>query len=122
MNTDDICCYTFANRKECSLSFPRRVFVPWLAGTYICDYLQPSETLEVRTSDLMCKIFSYVVSCNEKEKKKMLRLLNESLDMHIACAWSGQSCIMNFLTTSLMCAKCYNRVHLLIMHIWHNTF
>ncbi|KAM3736473.1 hypothetical protein ACB098_10G166600 [Castanea mollissima] len=34
-------------RKECSLSFPRRVFVPWLAGTYICDYLQPSETLEV---------------------------------------------------------------------------
>lgn len=34
-------------RKTCSLSFPRRVFVPWLAGTYICDYLQPSETLEV---------------------------------------------------------------------------
>nr|POE69547.1 protein odr-4 like [Quercus suber] len=37
----------FNNQKECSLSFPRRVFVPWLAGTYICDYLQPSETLEV---------------------------------------------------------------------------
>ncbi|XP_059631224.1 uncharacterized protein LOC132274079 isoform X5 [Cornus florida] len=34
-------------RENCSLSFPRRVFVPWLAGTYICDYLQPSETLEV---------------------------------------------------------------------------
>ncbi|KAF5455927.1 hypothetical protein F2P56_025455 [Juglans regia] len=34
-------------RKECRLSFPRRVFVPWLGGTYICDYLQPSETLEV---------------------------------------------------------------------------
>ncbi|XP_062165360.1 uncharacterized protein LOC133871913 isoform X2 [Alnus glutinosa] len=34
-------------RKECSLSFPRRVFLPWLAGTYICDYLQSSETLEV---------------------------------------------------------------------------
>ncbi|CAL5385672.1 unnamed protein product [Camellia sinensis] len=34
-------------RKQCSLSFPRRVFVPWLAGTYICDYLQPSETIEV---------------------------------------------------------------------------
>ncbi|XP_041017265.1 protein odr-4 homolog isoform X2 [Juglans microcarpa x Juglans regia] len=34
-------------RKECSLPFPRRVFVPWLGGTYICDYLQPSETLEV---------------------------------------------------------------------------
>ncbi|KAB2030394.1 hypothetical protein ES319_D05G228700v1 [Gossypium barbadense] len=33
-------------RKNCNLSLPRRVFVPWLAGTYICDYLQPSETLE----------------------------------------------------------------------------
>ncbi|XP_058785292.1 uncharacterized protein LOC131660150 isoform X1 [Vicia villosa] len=34
-------------RKECSLPFPRRVFAPWLAGTYVCDYLQPSETVEV---------------------------------------------------------------------------
>lgn len=42
--------------------------------------------------------------------------------MHIACVWSGQSCIMNVLTTSLMCAKYYNRVQLLIMHIWHNRF
>lgn len=34
-------------RKTCSLAFPRRVFVPWLAGMFICDYLQPSEKLEV---------------------------------------------------------------------------
>ncbi|KAK2446342.1 oxidoreductase, zinc-binding dehydrogenase family protein [Trifolium repens] len=34
-------------RKECNLPFPRRVFAPWLAGTYVCDYLQPSETVEV---------------------------------------------------------------------------
>ncbi|KAJ6391381.1 hypothetical protein OIU77_025374 [Salix suchowensis] len=34
-------------RKTCFLTFPRRVFVPWLAGTFICDYLQPSETVEV---------------------------------------------------------------------------
>lgn len=34
-------------RRTCFLSFPRRVFVPWLAGTFICDYLQPSETVEV---------------------------------------------------------------------------
>lgn len=34
-------------RKPTGLSFPRRVFAPWLAGTFICDYLQPSETLEV---------------------------------------------------------------------------
>lgn len=36
-----------AQRKQCSLSFPRRVFVPWLEGTYICDYIQSSETMEV---------------------------------------------------------------------------
>ncbi|KAI7730305.1 hypothetical protein M8C21_019898 [Ambrosia artemisiifolia] len=34
-------------RNRCGLSFPRRVFVPWLGDTYICDYIQPSETLEV---------------------------------------------------------------------------
>ncbi|KAF8024720.1 hypothetical protein BT93_F1791 [Corymbia citriodora subsp. variegata] len=34
-------------RKPSGLSFPRRVFAPWLAGTFICDYLQSSETLEV---------------------------------------------------------------------------
>ncbi|KAG5251088.1 protein odr-4 [Salix suchowensis] len=34
-------------RKTYFLTFPRRVFVPWLAGTFICDYLQPSETVEV---------------------------------------------------------------------------
>ncbi|GER30022.1 oxidoreductase [Striga asiatica] len=32
--------------KQCNLSFPRRVFVPWLEGTYICDYILPSETME----------------------------------------------------------------------------
>ncbi|XP_027354018.1 protein odr-4 homolog isoform X3 [Abrus precatorius] len=34
-------------RKGCSLPFPRRVFTPWLAGVYVCDYLQPSETVEI---------------------------------------------------------------------------
>ncbi|XP_065881520.1 uncharacterized protein [Euphorbia lathyris] len=34
-------------RERCSLAFPRRVFIPWLAGTYICDYLQQSERVEV---------------------------------------------------------------------------
>ncbi|WCJ35654.1 oxidoreductase zinc-binding dehydrogenase family protein [Euphorbia peplus] len=44
-------------RKRCTLTFPRRVFIPWLAGTYICDYLQQSETLEVvkdHCVELMC--------------------------------------------------------------------
>ncbi|EXC01166.1 Protein odr-4-like protein [Morus notabilis] len=34
-------------RKTCNVSFPRRVFIPWLAGMLVCDYLQSSETLEV---------------------------------------------------------------------------
>ncbi|XP_057434874.1 uncharacterized protein LOC130727687 [Lotus japonicus] len=34
-------------RKGYSLPFPRRVFALWLAGAYVCDYLQPSETVEV---------------------------------------------------------------------------
>ncbi|XP_016557341.2 protein odr-4 homolog [Capsicum annuum] len=33
--------------KHCSLSFPRRVFLPWLADTFLCDYVQPSESVEV---------------------------------------------------------------------------
>lgn len=34
-------------RTNCSLSFPRRVFVPWLGCINICDYIQPLETIEV---------------------------------------------------------------------------
>ncbi|KAK7410432.1 hypothetical protein VNO78_01213 [Psophocarpus tetragonolobus] len=34
-------------RKGCKLLFPRRVFAPWVSGVYVCDYLQPSETVEV---------------------------------------------------------------------------
>ncbi|CAN1159436.1 Protein odr-4 homolog [Linum perenne] len=44
-------------RKTCHLAFPRRVFIPWLGDIYICDYLQPSETLEVikyHCVELMC--------------------------------------------------------------------
>ncbi|XP_010528644.1 PREDICTED: protein odr-4 homolog isoform X1 [Tarenaya hassleriana] len=33
--------------KPFRLPLPRRVFVPWLSGTFLCDYLQPSESLEV---------------------------------------------------------------------------
>ncbi|XVE55652.1 hypothetical protein DITRI_Ditri03aG0175800 [Diplodiscus trichospermus] len=34
-------------RKSCHLLLPRRVFVPWLAGTLISDYIQSTKTLEV---------------------------------------------------------------------------
>jgi len=33
-------------REPYSFSFPRRVLIPWLSGTYVCDYLQQSETAE----------------------------------------------------------------------------
>ncbi|ONK79697.1 uncharacterized protein A4U43_C01F9120 [Asparagus officinalis] len=33
-------------RKPYCLTFPRRVFVPWQSGIFICDYLQPMETFE----------------------------------------------------------------------------
>ncbi|XP_010553851.1 PREDICTED: protein odr-4 homolog [Tarenaya hassleriana] len=36
-----------SSTKPFRLPLPRRVFVPWLSGTFICDYLQPSESLEV---------------------------------------------------------------------------
>ncbi|KAL2637882.1 hypothetical protein AAZV13_06G083900 [Glycine max] len=39
-------------RKGCSLPFPRRVFAPWLAVVYVCDYLQPFETVEKRLPGL----------------------------------------------------------------------
>ncbi|KAM0855022.1 hypothetical protein ACQ4PT_050044 [Festuca glaucescens] len=31
-------------REPYSFSFPRRILIPWLDGSYICDYLQQSET------------------------------------------------------------------------------
>ncbi|KAL1200924.1 hypothetical protein V5N11_031623 [Cardamine amara subsp. amara] len=36
-----------SSTKACNLCLPRRVLVPWLAGMYICDYLQPFESVEV---------------------------------------------------------------------------
>lgn len=36
-----------SSTKACHLRLPKRVLVPWLAGTHICDYLQPFESLEV---------------------------------------------------------------------------
>ncbi|KAG7563920.1 ODR-4-like [Arabidopsis suecica] len=45
-----------SSKKACHLRLPRRVLVPWLAGMYICDYLQPFESLEVvkeRCTELM---------------------------------------------------------------------
>ncbi|GAV83733.1 LOW QUALITY PROTEIN: hypothetical protein CFOL_v3_27179, partial [Cephalotus follicularis] len=45
-------------RKICYLSFLWRVFVPWLAGIYICDYLQSFETAEVSSKDHCVELMS----------------------------------------------------------------
>ncbi|XP_021721122.1 protein odr-4 homolog isoform X2 [Chenopodium quinoa] len=39
-------------RKQCMLTFPRRVFIPWLAGTFVCDYLLPAESFEALSDHL----------------------------------------------------------------------
>ncbi|KAL5221262.1 hypothetical protein ABZP36_025975 [Zizania latifolia] len=33
-------------REPYSFPFPRRILIPWLAGSYVCDYLQQSETTD----------------------------------------------------------------------------
>ncbi|KAG9439948.1 hypothetical protein H6P81_020113 [Aristolochia fimbriata] len=33
-------------RKPCNIFFPRRILVPWLPGICICDYLQPSDSIQ----------------------------------------------------------------------------
>lgn len=40
------------DQKAQTLLFPRRVFVPWLKDTYICDYIQQSEAIEADTDVL----------------------------------------------------------------------
>ncbi|XP_073146196.1 uncharacterized protein [Henckelia pumila] len=53
-------------RKHCNLSFPRRVLVPWLEGTYICDYVQRSETVEA-LKDHCIEIMSIEVPTDASE-------------------------------------------------------
>lgn len=53
------------DRKTCSLAFPRRLFIPWLAGTFICDYLQPSETPEVCTLGLLSRNANFILCTSD---------------------------------------------------------
>ncbi|XP_023525737.1 protein odr-4 homolog isoform X2 [Cucurbita pepo subsp. pepo] len=68
-------------RKQCNLSFPRRVFVPWLADIYICDYLQPSETtvvLKEHCTELMSMEASMDMTTVLEPEKEALSLSAES--------------------------------------------
>ncbi|KAL9272338.1 odr-4-like protein [Drosera capensis] len=49
---DDQLLQPLGLRKSCIVPLPRRVFIPWMAGTLISNYLQPSETFEVLTDQL----------------------------------------------------------------------
>lgn len=51
---------------ECSVELPKRVFLPWHNGTFLCDYLLNGETLE--TVNLMLPLqyffsFRYFIYC-----------------------------------------------------------
>lgn len=38
---------------DCSISLPRRVYIPWHRGVSVCDYLLVHETLEVNPTVLV---------------------------------------------------------------------
>ncbi|KAL0737729.1 hypothetical protein Bca4012_013939 [Brassica carinata] len=85
-----------SSTKACHLRLPRRVLVPWLAGTYICDYLQPFESLEVvkeRCMELMSMEHSSldVSKISEVETETSL-LVAESMWDVITPASSASSC------------------------------
>lgn len=44
---------------ECSVSLPRRVFVPWHSGTFLSDYLVNDETLEMDVKVRFEELFSF---------------------------------------------------------------
>jgi hypothetical protein len=45
---------------ECSLELPKRVFLPWHSGIFLCDYLLNGETLE--TVNTVLPLQSYPAS------------------------------------------------------------
>ncbi|CAN8266042.1 unnamed protein product [Cochlearia groenlandica] len=70
-----------SSTKACHLRLPKRVLVPWLSGTYICDYLQPSESLEVvkeRCVELMSMEHSSL------DTTKMTEVETETLSLVVA--------------------------------------
>ncbi|CAH8388793.1 unnamed protein product [Eruca vesicaria subsp. sativa] len=82
--------------KACHLRLPRRVLVPWLAGTHICDYLQPFESLEVvkeRCMELMSMEHSSLDASKISEvETEMSLLVAESMWDVITPASSVSSC------------------------------
>ncbi|XP_021284677.1 protein odr-4 homolog [Herrania umbratica] len=82
-------------RKNCNLSFPRRVFVPWLAGTFISDYLQSSETLEVLKDhcvELMSMEAPNDASTILEPEEEALRVITRSFwDVVVPCSSAPSS-------------------------------
>lgn len=86
-----------SSTESCHLRLPRRVLVPWLAGTYICDYLQPFESLEVvkeRCMELMSMEHSSLdpSSMSEVETETSLLVAESMWDVITPPASSASSC------------------------------
>ncbi|RID59947.1 hypothetical protein BRARA_F03137 [Brassica rapa] len=85
-----------SSTKACHLRLPKRVLVPWLAGTHICDYLQPFESLEVvkeRCMELMSMEHSSLDTSkiSEVETETSLMVAESMWDV-ITPASSAASC------------------------------
>ncbi|KAL8150474.1 hypothetical protein V2J09_020282 [Rumex salicifolius] len=71
-------------RKQCTLEFPRRVFIPWLSDMFICDYLQPTETLE----DLKGH-FSELLSMDSPEDSSILQPERRASKLTAKSVWNA---------------------------------
>ncbi|XP_062029685.1 uncharacterized protein LOC133745603 isoform X2 [Rosa rugosa] len=84
-------------RKACGLSLPRRVFIPWLAGTFVCDYLQPSETFEV-LKDRCVELLSMEVPTDaskilEPEREAPSAVTESFWDVAVPLSTASGSCL-----------------------------
>ncbi|PRQ20901.1 hypothetical protein RchiOBHm_Chr7g0233191 [Rosa chinensis] len=84
-------------RKACGLSLPRRVFIPWLAGTFVCDYLQPSETFEV-LKDRCVELLSMEVPTDaskilEPEREAPSAVTKSFWDVAVPLSTASSSCL-----------------------------
>ncbi|KAM7266249.1 hypothetical protein ACFE04_004146 [Oxalis oulophora] len=70
---------------SCNILLPRRIFVPWLAGTYLCDYLQPSEKFEVVKDHFVELIYTEPPS----DTSKILEPEEEAPKLNITSFWDA---------------------------------
>ncbi|EPS64297.1 hypothetical protein M569_10484 [Genlisea aurea] len=67
-------------RKPMRLPFPRRVFVPWAEGAYICDHIQLSETPEV-VKDRCRELMSVEIPADDDAASEILEPESEAVSV-----------------------------------------